>query len=420
MATRDLAALLAGFDERLPGSDAERRAVRTLADELSASGQDVRIEPFWCRPNWALAHCWHLALGLAGSLVAVGSGHVGGAMVLVALVSVIFDAQLGVSLGRRLTHERASQNVIATRRARARPGTSEGQTPSPASKPVRLVITANYDVGRVGLVYAPRPRAAAAWFARRTGGRVPGWLAWIGIALVWLLVTAVLRAEGDKGTVIGAIQLPPTVIVVIAFAALLELGTGGGSPGAGDNGSGTAVAIALAKALAVAPPGQADVELVLQGAGDAAAIGLRRYLRARRRELSGSNAVIVGVAACGRGRPAWWLSDGSFLPLRTARPLRDLSARVAADEGYLAARPHRGRGVSPIYPALQRRLPAITIGCLDERGLVPDSHRHGDTADRLSTESIDVATQFGLLLADAVDGHLARAQRPAAATTTPA
>ncbi len=418
MASPDLAAILSGFDARVAGSDAERRAARRLADELSLAGQDVRVEPFWCRPNWALAHAWHVLLGLAGGLVAVGSPTVGAALVLIALVSVIFDSQLGFSLGRRLTAERASQNVIATPRPR---GSGAGD-PHPAdspSKPVRLIITANYDAGRVGVVYA-RPRAAAAWLARRTGGLSPGWAGWLALMLAWLLVTSVLRVEGSKGTVIGAVQLPPTIVLVVALAALLELGTSSVAPGAGDNGSGTAVAAALARALAAAPPAHADVELVLQGAGDPGAIGLKRYLRSHRSERTRANTVIVGVAACGRGRPAWWRSDGAFLPLGTAAPLRRLSASIAADEAHLGARPHRGRGVSPVYPAIQRRLPAITIGCLDARGLAPDSHRPADTADHLDPESIDAAMQFGLLLVDAIDGYLARARGGDAIPAQPA
>ncbi len=410
MASPDLAATLSGFDARVAGSDAERRAARRLVNELSCSGQDVRVEPFWCRPNSALAHAWHVLLGLAGGLIAVGSPTVGAALVLIALFSVIVDGQLGFSLGRRLTPERASQNVIATPRAG---GTSarEPSDPPPPSKPVRLIITANYDAGRVGVVYATRPRAAAAWLARLTGGLSPGWVGWLGVMLAWLLVTSVLRVAGGNGTAIGAVQLPPTIVLVIALAALLELATGSVAPGAGDNGSGTAVAVALACALAVAPPAHANVELVLQGAGDPGAIGFKRYLRAHRSERTRANTVIVGVAACGRGRPAWWQSDGAFLPLRTAAPLRELSAAVAADEPHLGARPHRGRSVSPVYPAIQRRLPAITIGCLDARGLAPDSHRPADTADRLDPESTDAAIQFALLLVDAVDGYLAGGRR---------
>ncbi len=409
MATLDLAATLDGFSPRAAGSDAERRAARRLADELTLSGHEVRIEPFWCRPNWALAQCWHVGLGLAGSLLAVASPTVGGALLLVALVSVIADALLGVSPGRRLTPERASQNVVATTRPTAL---------APA-KPMRLIITANYDAGRVGVVYADRPRAAAAWLARRTGGLSPGWLGWLAIALVWLLVVAVFRAEGSKGTTIGAVQLPPTVLLVIALAGLLELASATISPGAGDNGSGAAVAVSVARALAVSPPAHAEVELVLQGAGDAGAIGLRRYLRVRRRERVAANTVVLGLAACGRGRPAWWVSDGPLLPVRASSPLCGLCERIAAEEPHLGAAPHRGRGSSPTLPAYLARLPAITIGCVDERGLAPGSHRPTDTLDRLSVESLDAIVQFGLMLVDAVDGHLARTRPPRLETASP-
>ena len=77
------------------------------------AGRSVRIEPFWCRPNWAATHAWHVLLGLIGSLVSVNSPRIGGAIVLAALLSVIVDERLGVSPGRRLTFERASQNVLA-------------------------------------------------------------------------------------------------------------------------------------------------------------------------------------------------------------------------------------------------------------------------------------------------------------------
>ncbi len=71
---------LTKFTGRGAGSDAERRAARWLAGQLQDNGRRARIEPFWCRPNWALAHAWHVGLGLAASLVAVGSAPVGGAL----------------------------------------------------------------------------------------------------------------------------------------------------------------------------------------------------------------------------------------------------------------------------------------------------------------------------------------------------
>src|SRR5436309_3450159 len=107
---------LTGFQRRGPGTDAERRTARWLAGELIGQRHRVRLEPFWCRPNWALAHAWHVALALAGSLLSVSHPYLGGVLVALALVSVVADATTGFSPGRRLTPERASQNVIAAPR----------------------------------------------------------------------------------------------------------------------------------------------------------------------------------------------------------------------------------------------------------------------------------------------------------------
>src|SRR5690242_19223768 len=113
---------LSSFERRGAGTDAERRAARWLVTQLSGSRQNVRVEPFWCRPNWALANAWHCAIALVGSLVAVSEPQLGGALALVALVSLIADGTTGVSLGRRLTPERASQNVVSSRGPNQRSG----------------------------------------------------------------------------------------------------------------------------------------------------------------------------------------------------------------------------------------------------------------------------------------------------------
>src|SRR6059036_3269855 len=119
---------LSRFERRIAGSDAERRAALWLAEQLSRTGRELRIETFWCRPNWALAHAWHVALALAGSLVAVHAPRVGLALVVVALGSIWLDAWRGVSLGRWLTPQRASQNVVV----------SDARTPEATADPTHL------------------------------------------------------------------------------------------------------------------------------------------------------------------------------------------------------------------------------------------------------------------------------------------
>ena len=169
MRVTETAAGLADFERRGPGTDAERRAALWLAEQLERGGREVRIEPFWCRPNWALAHVWHLILAIGGSLLAIPSPWTGAALVLIALLSLLADELFGVSLGRRLTPERASQNVVAAART---------ATQAPRPTQARLIITANYDAGRTGLVYrrssARPPRASR----RSLRGFTLGWLGW--------------------------------------------------------------------------------------------------------------------------------------------------------------------------------------------------------------------------------------------------
>jgi hypothetical protein len=396
MRASETAARLAAFSHRGPGTDAERRAAGWLAEELSAGGRQARLETFWCRPNWALAHAWHVALALAGSLVAVGSPRVGGALLFVALLSVIADALLGVSPGRRLTPERASQNVVASALDRDGPA------------PLRLIVTANYDAGRAGLLYRGRLRRLAARLRRASGPLALGWLGWLAIAIVWLLIVAASRSGGTRGSALGAIQLIPSVGLVLALALLLELAGAAYSPAANDNASGTAVALSLVRALDAAPPQNLTVELVLQGAGEAGGVGLRRYLRSRRRELRPASAAVIGIAASGVGAPRWWISDGVLAPLRYARPLAELSATVAAQESHLGAGPYRGRGTGPAFPARRARLPATTVGCLDQLGLAPLSHQPSDRPEQLDDAALDATTQFALMLVDALDAYLAR------------
>jgi hypothetical protein len=415
---------LAAFEQRGAGSDAERRAALWLRGELRTRQRDATVETFWCRPNWALTHAWHVALAVAGSLVSVGSPKVGGALILVALVSLSVDALTGRSLGRRLTPERASQNVVS--RAPGGPPTPAGDTRSGAGAgpirdgrpPVTLLITANYDAGRAGLAYRPALRRAAARLQRATGRMAPGWLGWLALAFTWLLVTAVLRAGGAGGTAIGVAQLIPTAALVLGLALLLDLASAGYAPGANDNASGVALALALTRVIDAAPPRRLSVEVVLQGAGDGTMTGLARHLRGRRRELTARNAVVLGIGPCGAGEPFWWSGDGPLIPLRFLRRLTEVAQRVTGAGTEIGATGHRGRGTTPAFPARLAGLPAITIGNLDPDGLAPRSHRSDDLPDAVDRGAIDRLLTLALTLVDGIDADLRHSG--ARETATPA
>jgi hypothetical protein len=389
-------AMLAAFERRGPGTDAERRAARRLARELTAAGHKVRTETFWCRPNWALAHAWHVALALAGSLLSVSQPTLGAALLGAALISVLADGLTGVSPGRRLTPERASQNVVA-------------QTSGENDRPTTLIITANYDAGRTALVYRDALRRPAARLRNALGPLTLGWLAWLSLTIIWALTVAIVRAsQNHPPHVLGAIQLPPTVLLVLALALLLEAAAATYGPAANDNATGTAVAIALANALKAGAPRNLTIELVLQGAGEGHEAGLRRYLRTQK--PTRDSTVVLGIAPCGAGHVTHWVSDGRLIPLRYSSTLRELCADLEGRHG------HRGRGATPALPARARGLPTIAIGCLDEHALPTRSHQPADVTQAVDQAALDRTLEFALRLVDEIDASLA----PADARATPA
>ncbi|HTX11284.1 MAG TPA: hypothetical protein VME22_21855 [Solirubrobacteraceae bacterium] len=393
---------LAAFERRGPGTDAERRAARWLAGELLAHRHRVRIETFWCRPNWAMAHAWHVALALVGSLLSPSHPTASAILLAIALGSIVSDDVTGISLGRRLTPEHASQNVVASA-AQAKPEAAGAGTP--------LIITANYDAGRTALVYRDPLRRATAKLRNLAGPLALGWVAWLSIAVAWLLAVAIVRTSADQSsTTLGVIQLAPTVALVLGLALLLEAAGAPYGPAANDNASGIAVATALMNAFAASPPNNLTLELVLAGAGTASEAGIRRYLRARRRELRRANAIVLGIAPSGSGELHYWRSDGRLIPLGYARPLRALASEVPG------ATPHRDRGAAPAQPARARGLAAIAIGCLDQRGLAPRSHQAKDYQATIDEMTLDRTVSFAQTLIEAIDASLT----PAEPSATPA
>lgn len=407
MTAEQTIAALGAFTPRGAGRDGERRAALWLAERLRASGRETLVEPFWSRPNWALAQAWHVALGIAGSILAVHHPRTGAVILLVALVCVIADAVFAVSPGRRLSPERASQNVIGL----PPPRTGEHRT--------SIVLTAGYDAGRAGVVHRDALRRPFARSRTALRGFVLGWIGWLALSLAALIAVAVGRYEGAGGAWIGVVQLVPTVVLVVALAGLAELAGAPFGPSAGDNATGVAAVLEMAAALDAAPLAQAAVHVVLTGGSDVSGIGLRRYLRARRRSMRPANTIVLGLGPCAHGTPRYLLSDGAFVPLRSVSALHALCAETAREDPGLGLAPHRARGSSPALPARLAGLPAITLAGLDASGLSPHAHQAGDTAESVDEPALAGTVQAALLLVDLIDGFLARQSPTRSPTRSP-
>jgi hypothetical protein len=233
-------------------SDAERRAARRHAAALRAAGRTVRVEPLWVRPARApvLAAC--SAAGVAASVLSVDRPAAGLAVAGVALVLAL--AELGpFPLLRRLTYARATQNVL-----------SATADPAPA-KPVTLILVAATDRPRAGLLHRARLPAAAITVT----------------ALALVAAFAAARVSLDAGgTLLGAAQLIPTAVLVLAVGGLVDAAVAAAAPA--DESAAEAV-IGAAASLDAAPLRHLAVETVLAGAWP---LGLEARLRrdARRPE----------------------------------------------------------------------------------------------------------------------------------------
>jgi hypothetical protein len=398
----DIVTGLARIGPRGPGTDGERRAARFLQERLRDAGREAELEPEWVRPQWTWVHAMHAALGVVAGLVAISSPAVGLGILVALLVSSSLDVAGRAHLLRRLTPERATQNVVSPPSAATRGG---------RERVVRLIITAHYDAPRGGLVYRDAVRRCSARLRRVTRGLTPGPLAVVPLALAGLAVVAGARLAAAEPSWLGVAQLVPTVALLAALAAFVDIGLTGTVPGAGDPASGAAVALALADALDREPPRRLAVEVVMAGGGDGPALGMRAYVRGRRRSYAPAATALLHLAACGRGYPRWWVSDGALVPLRFHPRLAALAADAAAEERHLGAQPRRGRGFSGAYRARLARWPAITVGCLEDDSWAPGAHRPTDTAERVDPRALERALEFCLALVDRLDEDLGSAAR---------
>jgi hypothetical protein len=316
-------------------TDAERRAALWLHDELRSRGHEPWVRTRWVRPQRYATVALGCLLAVAGSLLSTVAAAAGLA-VGVAGAAVLALEAAGWALP--LFPRRATQDVL---------------TEAPDAGTV-LVVKAAYGAPRRGLVLNDRWRRLLR----------PRW----GLAACAVAVAgaAGARLGGVEATWLGALQLVPTVVLLVAFAAAVDIALSGFSPGANDNASGVAVALALFDELARRPLRNLAPVLLLAGAGRANVAG-----------------VVLELGPCGDGRPAWAARHPQ---------LRAAAARAA---GVLGAE-ELGRSA------------CARIACLDTR-----AHQADDTPEHVSRASMGAALDLALGTVDALDAELSAVARAA-------
>lgn len=375
----DLSAIvstLCSFPARAACSDAERRAAVWLHDDLRERGHEAWVETLWVRPQWALSLALHAALGVVASVAATAWPIPAAALAAIVLVSYLLELAGRGGLLTRLFYRRATQVVVVA-------------PPDPDA--ITLLITAATDAPRRGLLFRPAVRRAAAALQRPLRGHAPGAAAWILIALAVVGAAAGARIAGAEGAGVGAVQFVPTVLLLLATAAALDIALSPVSPGASD-AAGVAVAVALHQELTEVAPERLSAGLVLAGAGEAFPLGFQSHLRRERPDRARTVVLEVGPVQAGVAatRRTGLLVGFSVHP----------QLRVAADAAGLE--PLSGHRASAAVAAQRRRIPAIAV-----RDAFPPAWRTAaDLPGAVTPEALAAALQACVSLVDALDAEL--------------
>jgi hypothetical protein len=389
---------LCSFKGRGPGTDAERRAANMLAGKLRSLGRRAEVEPTYIHPQYATVHLLHVAIAIAGSLLAVSEPAIGFALVLFAATSAYLDLNSRLYILRSLFFRRASQNVVS-------PG------PNP-SAPLRLILVAHYDAGRSGFIFGHRGRR----FAQRLSepARVllsPSRVMFWG-GMVPLLPILGARMAGIDADWLSVVQLVPTILLIVAAFLLVDIALSDTVPGAYDNASGVAAVLTAAQRLKEDPPANVDAWVVLTGSNESLGEGMRAWVRRHKDELDRDRTVIVNVNGASYGTVHYELSEGPVITYGLDPELIELCEALASSTANDEARsrPLRSPFATEALPARVRGLRAISLIGADHGLLPPTFHAHEDTPETVDATSQERMTDFVVSLARLLDRGAARSK----------
>ena len=297
---------LAGFAPRPVCGEQERQAAVWLHDDLRARGHEAWVETHWVRPQRAASLALGCALAATGGLVALAAPVAGLVVAGLAALSVLTDVAGFTGWLRYLRPRRATQVVLV----------------APVDIPtVQLLINARTDVPRAGL-------------ARRLE-RVPGGLVWLGAAALAVVAAAAARVAGEDGTLLGALQLVPTVVLFVAAALALDSAVAPVGDGAPWDAT-LQAALATHEELAATPAPDVAPGLLLAGPD-----ALRSHLRREQADPRRTALLHVAATAPARSRHPQWrrAAAAAGVEMRSGGP-RGLPAAVVPPGA--AARVARG------------------------------------------------------------------------------
>jgi Zn-dependent M28 family amino/carboxypeptidase len=218
-------------------------------------------------------------------------------------------------------------------------------------------------------------------------------------SLMAVLLFAVLRLVGLDATWLTILQFIPTVVLIGAVALFADIALSQPVPGANDNASGVATALRLAERYG-GRLDNFDLTVVLTGAEEGFALGMRSWIKRNRDEIDAENTAVLAIDMAGYGTPHFATKEGFVFPTRFHPALIDIADDIDG------AKPYVSRSVSDAFAARSAGLPALRISSLGARGETPHYHRSTDTPDRIDPDALERTYEFCCELIERIDGEI--------------
>ncbi len=365
---------IVSFGPRTPGSEADARTTEFIAGELRAYGRTADLDEIRVRPAWHMTHALHALLAVAGTLLSsTTSPPLGVVILLLVAVSTYGDITGRFYIARFLMPRRRTVNVHS---AQPRPGSG-----------ARVILTANHDAPRTGLLWVRRRRKRGSRPRRRMVSALAGPLDLFFWTVMATLVAALVRLALDGSDPLTVIQFVLTAILLTYVMLFADAAISDVSPAASTNASGVATLLEVGRRLQEQAPSGIETWLVFPGAKEALSQGMRAWLREHGDEIDPRDTFFVNVDTVGQGTVHHTTADGYALVFRSDKRLALLCEEIGSS-------PHVWRIGTDATHAAMAGYPAITICCLDEHGGMPEFHRTTDRPERVDAAALERASDF--------------------------
>jgi hypothetical protein len=336
---------------RRAGSEAERRTARLIEKQLTDLGREAELEPIRVRPSFALTHLIHAVAGIVASVLSVYVPTAGLILAAAAIVSAVGDLTGSFHVVRRLTPQRASQNVVSD---------------EDGGKPGLIVVVAHYDAPATGLLMHRR----LSWWPRALAGS-------LGV----ITACALGRLIGIDTTWFTLIQFIPTVVLIALIPVFADTAISETARGEADNAAGVAAALQLAESYSGRLE-HFDLMLLFTGASAQFALGMREWLRLHRKELDPEATAVIVLDNIAGGETSYAVKEGAVFASRMHPTLIEIASELDAVS-------YQSREVSDAYLARSTGLPTLRVAAPDGTDVDPETFKHACDFTAALLERID-------------------------------